>query len=81
MAGMIDTSCRAQHARKHRRNNYSAAVSPPAPRTQGGVDSPKSLSHPMGRKGKWWNLVILLAQLCRTWSDRAKGKSGNFKSW
>jgi hypothetical protein len=26
---------------------------------KGAVDSPKSLSHPMGQKGKWWNLVSI----------------------
>jgi hypothetical protein len=26
---------------------------------EGGVDSPKSLTHPMGQKRKWWNLVII----------------------
>jgi hypothetical protein len=29
---------------------------------EGGVDSPKFLSHPMGQTGKWWNLVSIKRQ-------------------
>jgi hypothetical protein len=44
---------------------------------EGAVNSPNSLSHPLGRRGKWWELVVL-AQLCCTWSERAKATKWKF---